>query len=187
MKWRCKWKRCAKAQLPSLCNWASRCWLPDRLNCSDCWRRVWACLPLTFVVRDLQFSRWKKKKKEKPLKKSSCEFFGLPLVGVLPLCSSEFFLSDPPQAQERWLFCVKLHDCKAGLSLSVKQKDVSWLKLAWQLQFKFPNLLWTVKLKSVFCWGDWMWLGCIWLLICNGSFRMQLIGTCWNVLIIPGI
>lgn len=128
-----------------------------------------------------------KKKKEKPLKKSSCEFFGLPLVGVLPLCSSEFFLSDPPQAQERWLFCVKLHDCKAGLSLSVKQKDVSWLKLAWQLQFKFPNLLWTVKLKSVFCWGDWMWLGCIWLLICNGSFRMQLIGTCWNVLIIPGV
>ena len=93
----------------------------------------------------------------------------------------------PPQAQERWLFCVKLHDCKAGLSLSVKQKDVSWLKLAWQLQFKFPNLLWTVKLKSVFCWGDWMWLGCIWLLICNGSFRMQLIGTCWNVLIIPGV
>lgn len=186
MKWRCKWKRCAKAQLPSLCNWASRCWLPDRLNCSDCWRRVWVCLPLTFVVRDLQFSRWKKKKR-----KALEEKFMWVLWFATGRSSSSLLIwvlpQWPPQVQERWLFCVKLHDCKAGLSLSVKQKDVSWLKLAWQLQFKFPNLLWTVKLKSVFCWGDWMWLGCIWLLICNGSFRMQLIGTCWNVLIIPGI
>lgn len=62
--------------------------------------------------------------------------------------------------------------------------DALWLKLARQLPFQFLNLLQTMKLKSVFSWGDWLPLERIWIFICNTSFRIQLIGVCWNVLII---